>query len=105
MITLNNPNRRKEPLTENEEESTLFSINDIMNNRLDVYKYGHANRDRVKSNIQAFVDQYADMKEKLKAIKLLRDLADLQNGPPLETYLEEWEKTMKEVYDFLGKYE
>ena len=42
---------------------------------------------------------------KAKAIRLLSDLADLQNGTPLETYKEEWEKTMNEVHDFLNKYE
>lgn len=40
-----------------------------------------------------------------RCLELLRDLADLQNGPPLETYRKEWEKTMSEVYDFLKKYE
>lgn len=40
-----------------------------------------------------------------EALRLLRDLADLQNGPPLERYREEWERTMKEVYAFLEKYE
>jgi len=44
-------------------------------------------------------------KLKTKAIRLLSDLADLQNGAPLETYKEEWEKTMYEVHDFLNKYE
>lgn len=40
-----------------------------------------------------------------KGIKLLRDLADLQNGAPLETYRKDWEETMREVYDFLNLWE
>jgi hypothetical protein len=40
-----------------------------------------------------------------QAIELLRDLADLQNGAPLERYREEWEKTIKDVYNFLEKHE
>jgi hypothetical protein len=46
------------------------------------------------------------MKTKLtKAIKLLRDLADLQNGAPLERHRKEWEQTMNEVYEFLNQTE
>lgn len=37
-----------------------------------------------------------------RAVKLLRDLSDLQNGPPLEQHRVEWEETMEEVYDFLN---
>ena len=40
-----------------------------------------------------------------ESIKLLRDLADLQNGPPLEQHRKEWEKTMNEVYEFLNRWE
>jgi hypothetical protein len=40
-----------------------------------------------------------------ESIKLLRDLADLQNGAPLEQYRKEWEETMKQVYDFLDRWE
>jgi hypothetical protein len=39
------------------------------------------------------------------AIRLLRDLADLQNGPPLEQHRKEWEATMEEVYKFLSEVE
>lgn len=39
-----------------------------------------------------------------EAIKLLKDLADLQNGAPLEQHREEWEETMEQVYDFLNKW-
>jgi hypothetical protein len=45
------------------------------------------------------------MTEFEQAIKLLRDLADLQNGAPLEQHKVEWEETMREVYDFLNRYE
>jgi hypothetical protein len=40
-----------------------------------------------------------------ESIKLLRDLADLQNGAPLEQHRQEWEETMEQVYDFLNKWE
>ena len=40
-----------------------------------------------------------------ESIKLLRDLADLQNGAPLEQHRKEWEETMKQVYDFLNRWE
>ena len=40
-----------------------------------------------------------------EAIDLLRQLADLQNGPPLETYREEWAETMSAVYEFIKKHE
>ena len=40
-----------------------------------------------------------------ESIKLLRDLADLQNGAPLEQHREEWEQTMEQVYAFLNKHE
>ena len=40
-----------------------------------------------------------------RALALLRDLADLQNGPPLETHRKEWEETMELVYNFLATYE
>ena len=38
-------------------------------------------------------------------IKILRDLADLQNGAPLEQHRKEWEETMDQVYDFLNRWE
>jgi hypothetical protein len=40
-----------------------------------------------------------------QAIKLLRDLADLQNGAPLEQHRAEWKQTMDEVYTFLNEHE
>jgi hypothetical protein len=40
-----------------------------------------------------------------QAIKLLRDLADIQNGAPLEQHRAEWEQTMDEVYTFLNEHE
>jgi len=40
-----------------------------------------------------------------ESIKLLRDLADLQNGAPLEQHQQEWEETMEQVYDFLNRWE
>ncbi len=38
------------------------------------------------------------------AMRLLRDLADLQNGAPLERHRKEWEETMDEVYSFLNEW-
>lgn len=40
-----------------------------------------------------------------ESIKLLRDLADCQNGAPLEQYKREWEETMEQVYIFLNRWE
>lgn len=40
-----------------------------------------------------------------ESIELLRNLADLQNGAPLEQYRKKWEETMKQVDDFLNKWE
>ena len=40
-----------------------------------------------------------------ESIKLLRDLADLQNCAPLEQHRKEWEETMEQVYDFLNRWE
>lgn len=40
-----------------------------------------------------------------KSLELLRELADLQNGPPLETYKKDWEETMHQVYSFLNEWE
>lgn len=40
-----------------------------------------------------------------EAMKLLRDLADLQNGAPLMRYETEYNKTFKEVIEFLTKWE
>lgn len=40
-----------------------------------------------------------------KGLKLLRDLADLQNGAPLITYEKEWTETMNEIYTFLKENE
>ena len=39
------------------------------------------------------------------ATRLLRDLADLQNGPPLERDREQWEKIMQEVEAFFDENE
>lgn len=40
-----------------------------------------------------------------ESIKLLRDLADLQNGAPLEQHRKEWEETIDQVYNFLNRWE
>lgn len=40
-----------------------------------------------------------------ESLKLLRDLADLQNGAPLEQHRKEWEETIEQVYIFLNKHE
>ena len=40
-----------------------------------------------------------------EALRLLRSLADIQNGPPLEKWAVEWRVVMDEVYQFLDKYE
>lgn len=37
-----------------------------------------------------------------QAVKLLQDLADLQNGAPLEQHKAEWEEVMEQVYQFLN---
>jgi hypothetical protein len=38
-------------------------------------------------------------------VSALRDLADAQNGPPLERYVAEWTATMKSSYAALWAYE
>ena len=50
------------------------------------------------------MEEYA-RQEVSTALRLLRSLADIQNGPPLEKYREEWRVVMDEVYDFLDRYE
>jgi hypothetical protein len=40
-----------------------------------------------------------------KAIQLLRDLYDLQNGPPLIRYEKEYNKTINEVGQFLAEHD
>tara|TARA_B110000971_G_C19740662_1_gene377377 strand:+ start:244 stop:438 length:195 start_codon:yes stop_codon:yes gene_type:complete len=39
-----------------------------------------------------------------KAIELLTELAELQNGTPLVRYEKEWNKTMVEVWDFINEF-
>ena len=39
-----------------------------------------------------------------KAVDLLTDLAELQNGAPLVRYEKEWNKTMEEVWDFINEF-
>jgi hypothetical protein len=39
------------------------------------------------------------------ALRLLRELTDIQNGPPLESYRDEWEDLMEEIYNFLAEHE
>lgn len=39
-----------------------------------------------------------------EAVRLLRDLAELQNGSPLVTYEKEWNKTMEDVWEFIDDY-
>ena len=52
-----------------------------------------------------FYDRYAIKNELKASLKLLRDLADLQNGPPLVREEEEWNETITSVYDFLEQHE
>jgi hypothetical protein len=40
-----------------------------------------------------------------QCLKLLRNLAEFQNGAPLEKYKVQYEETMHEVWAFLGDYE
>jgi aromatic ring hydroxylase len=39
------------------------------------------------------------------AVELLSNLYDLQNGPPLERYKDEWRLTMDEIEQFLEEYD
>jgi len=59
------------------------------------------------NEVEKIVDKYCEKQESKfdTSIRLLRDLADLQNGSPLEQYKAEWEKTMNEVYTFLKEHE
>ncbi|MDB4158023.1 hypothetical protein N9609_00880 [bacterium] len=43
--------------------------------------------------------------DSLEALRILRDLAELQNGSPLATYEKEYDKTMTEAWDLLNKYD
>lgn len=45
----------------------------------------------------------AKVMEQSKAVELLRDLADLQNGPPLERHRTAYEETIGLVYELLNK--
>jgi len=46
------------------------------------------------------------MKQEFKeALRLLRDLYDLQNGPPLIRYEKEFNKAMSEISNFLKQHE
>lgn len=40
-----------------------------------------------------------------EALQLLRNLADIQNGPPLVTVEKEWDEIMTNVYNFLEAHE
>ena len=60
--------------------------------------------DELKAQLADELDAFADGLEALKAIaekqqaqllEALIDLVDVQNGPPLPKYAEEWEKAMK----------
>ncbi len=45
------------------------------------------------------------MKAELKeAVRLLTDLAELQNGSPIVTYEKQWNKTMGDVWEFIDNY-
>ena len=55
--------------------------------------------------LEAKVLQQQAQPEVSGAFELLRDLADLQNGPPLEQHRKEWEETMELVYAALNKWE
>ena len=39
-----------------------------------------------------------------ESVRLLTDLAELQNGSPLVTYEKEWNKTMEDVWEFIDDY-
>jgi len=65
MITLQNPNRRKEPLTEQEEKAAIGSIESIIANATYYGGYSGSKARKDFSNIQALLDQYCEMKEKL----------------------------------------
>ena len=45
-----------------------------------------------------------EIKDFKRALNLLTNLAELQNGAPLVRYEEEYNKTMDEVWDFISEY-
>lgn len=55
--------------------------------------------------IKMIKKQMKEQEKFKKALHLLRSLADVQNDAPLEKYREEWERTTKDVYDFLSAHE
>ena len=78
--------------------------------KLEAEKHVTASILRKQSYRQGFISGAAWAESEIRpilseAVELLRDLADLQNGPALEKYREEHEETMDQIYRFLGKYE
>ena len=58
---------------------------------------------QVKNNASLDSVSVSDLEFKA-ALTLLRDLADLQNGAPLERYRKEWDEVMTSTYDFLEQH-
>ena len=80
------------------------------------YKYVHGlhkalTDNQEKIDMAADIRQFAEQQVKNsltpfeESIRLLRDLADLQNDAPLEQHRKEWEETMEQVYAFLNRWE
>jgi hypothetical protein len=63
---------------------------------------GHISlQDEMDEIIQAVEKDNCEFQE---ALKLLRELVDIQNDAPLEQDREEWEDIMKRAYKFLNKH-
>jgi len=67
--------------------------------------YGIENVNESMQEILRLFDVSGSLTPFGESIKLLRYLADLQNGAPLERHRKEWEETMEQVYDFLNRWE
>ena len=70
------------------------------------FVFGLSGLARLRSLGERFTIHGEDYEEISRhGVSLLRDLHDLQNGPGLERDRPEWEKTMKEVQEFLSENE
>ncbi len=58
-----------------------------------------------KGQTLPLVDVSPSENEFKAALRLLRDLADCQNGAPLEQHRKEWEEVMQSTYEFLDAHE
>lgn len=90
------------------ESTQLKILQNVIEARLNDFEAGFLDKEEAIKDFSFLIGECVkksneDLEKKFqKSLRLLMHLVDLQNGASLISYKDDWERTMSEIYKFLG---